>query len=385
MKKILSVFLIFSLLLLSAFSSFADIYIEDELVSSEVDITAESAILMEAKTGTVLYSKNLEYFNSPASVTKIMTLLLVCEALERGDFKLDDIVSISEYSASMGGSQVFLEAGENFTVEELIKCTVIASANDAAVALAELVAGSESLFAVRMNERAGELGLAKTSFENATGLDDDTVNHYTCAQDIAIMSRELIKYDIIKKYSSLWQDTIRDGEFTLTNTNRLVRYYDGCTGLKTGSTDKAGYCISVTASRGDMDLICVIMNAPSIKDRNNDARALLDFGFYGYGTYKLDLAGLDTVAVNRGKEDYVKPYVENSQLILPKSDISRVKAVYKIDESVNAPIKKGDSLGTVEFYVGDKIIYECEVYAENDVERITFFDIFLSILLKVVG
>ena len=385
MKKVLSVFLIFSFLVLSAFSSFADIYIEDEPVSSEIDITAESAMLMEAKSGTVLYSKNTEYFNSPASVTKIMTLLLVCEALERGDFKLDDIVSISEYSASMGGSQVFLEAGENFTVEELIKCTVIASANDAAVALAELVSGSESAFVARMNERAGELGLVKTSFENATGLDDDTVNHYTCAQDIAIMSRELIKYDIIKKYSSLWQDTIRNGEFTLTNTNRLVRYYDGCTGLKTGSTDKAGYCISVTASRGDMDLICVIMNAPSIKDRNNDARALLDFGFYGYGTYKIDLSGLDAVAVNRGKEEYVKPYVEDSQLILPKSDISRVKAVYKIDELVNAPIKKGDSIGTVEFYVGDKIVYECEVYAENEVERITFFDIFLSILLKVVG
>lgn len=385
MKKFLSVFLIFTLLLLSTFSSFADIYTEDEEVSKGVDITAESAILMEANTGTILYSKNTEYFNSPASVTKIMTLLLVCEALDRGDFKLDDIVSISEYSSSMGGSQVFLEQGEKFSVEELIKCTVIASANDAAVALAELVSGSESAFVARMNERAGELGLVKTSFENATGLDDDTVNHYTCVSDIAVMSRELIKYDIIKKYSSLWQDNIRNGEFTLTNTNRLVRYYDGCTGLKTGSTDKAGYCISVTASRGDMDLICVIMNAPSIKDRNNDAKSLLDFGFYGYGTYKIDLSGLDLIEVDRGKEEYIKPTAESERIILPKSDISRVKAVYKLNDKVSAPIKKGDSLGSVEFYVGEKMVYECKVYAEREVEKITFIDIFLSILSKAVG
>ena len=385
MKRLLSIFLVFSLLLLSAFSSFADIYVEDEPTYLGVDITAESAVLMEANTGTVLYSKNLEYFNSPASVTKIMTLLLVCEALERGEFKLDDVVSISEYSSGMGGSQVFLEAGENFTVEELIKCTVIASANDAAVALAELVAGSESAFAVRMNERAGELGLVKTSFENATGLDDDTVNHYTCAHDIAIMSRELIKYDIIKKYSSLWQDTIRDGEFTLTNTNRLVRYYDGCTGLKTGSTDKAGYCISVTASRGDMDLICVVMNAPSIKDRNNDAKALLDFGFYGYASYKIDLSDLNFVTVNRGKEEFVKPTAECERIILPKSDITRVKTVYKLNDSIDAPIKKGDSLGSVEFYIGEKMVHECKVYAECDVEKITLVDIFLLIFSKVVG
>ena len=385
MKKFLSVFLIFTLLLLSTFSSFADIYTEDEEVSKGVDITAESAILMEANTGTILYSKNTEYFNSPASVTKIMTLLLVCEALDRGDFKLDDIVSISEYSSSMGGSQVFLEQGEKFSVEELIKCTVIASANDAAVALAELVSGSESAFVARMNERAGELGLVKTSFENATGLDDDTVNHYTCVSDIAVMSRELIKYDIIKKYSSLWQDNIRNGEFTLTNTNRLVRYYDGCTGLKTGSTDKAGYCISVTASRGDMDLICVIMNAPSIKDRNNDAKSLLDFGFYGYGTYKIDLSHLDLIEVDRGKEEYIKPTAESERIILPKSDISRVKAVYKLNDKVSAPIKKGDSLGSVEFYVGEKMVYECKVYAEKEVEKITFIDIFLSILSKAVG
>ena len=385
MKKFLSVFLIFTLLLLSTFSSFADIYTEDEEVSKGVDITAESAILMEANTGTILYSKNTEYFNSPASVTKIMTLLLVCEALDRGDFKLDDIVSISEYSSSMGGSQVFLEQGEKFSVEELIKCTVIASANDAAVALAELVSGSESAFVARMNERAGELGLVKTSFENATGLDDDTVNHYTCVSDIAVMSRELIKYDIIKKYSSLWQDNIRNGEFTLTNTNRLVRYYDGCTGLKTGSTDKAGYCISVTASRGDMDLICVIMNAPSIKDRNNDAKSLLDFGFYGYGTYKIDLSGLDLIEVDRGKEEYIKPTAESERIILPKSDISRVKAVYKLNDKVSAPIKKGDSLGSVEFYVGEKMVYEWKVYAEREVEKVTFIDIFLSILSKAVG
>ena len=385
MKKVLSIFLVFSLLMISAFSSFADIYIEDEPASLGVDITAESAVLMEANTGTVLYSKNMEYYNSPASVTKVMTLLLVCEALERGEFKLDDIVSISEYSSSMGGSQVFLEAGEKFTVEELIKCTVIASANDAAVALAELVCGSEAAFAARMNERAGELGLTKTSFENATGLDDDTINHYSCAYDIAIMSCELIKYNVIRKYSSLWQDTIRDGEFTLTNTNRLVRYYDGCTGLKTGSTDKAGYCISVTASRGDMDLICVVMNAPSVKDRNNDARALLDLGFYGFGTYKVDLSSFDTVRVNRGKQETVSTNLEDNKIVLPKSDISRIKRVYKINEDLNAPIKKGDIIGKLELYVGEELLREVNVYAAHDVEKITILDIYLSILSKAVG
>ena len=385
MKKVLSFFLVFSLLMISAFSSFADIYIEDEPASLGVDITAESAVLMEANTGTVLYSKNMEYYNSPASVTKVMTLLLVCEALERGEFKLDDIVSISEYSSSMGGSQVFLEAGEKFTVEELIKCTVIASANDAAVALAELVCGSEAAFAARMNERAGELGLTKTSFENVTGLDDDTINHYSCAYDIAIMSCELIKYNVIRKYSSLWQDTIRDGEFTLTNTNRLVRYYDGCTGLKTGSTDKAGYCISVTASRGDMDLICVVMNAPSVKDRNNDARALLDLGFYGFGTYKVDLSSFDTVRVNRGKQETVSTILEDNKIVLPKSDISRIKKVYKINEDLNAPIKKGDIIGKLELYVGEELLREVNVYAAHDVEKITILDIYLSILSKAVG
>ena len=385
MKKVLSIFLVFSLLMISAFSSFADIYIEDEPASLGVDITAESAVLMEANTGTVLYSKNKEYYNSPASVTKVMTLLLVCEALERGEFKLDDIVSISEYSSSMGGSQVFLEAGEKFTVEELIKCTVIASANDAAVALAELVCGSEAAFAARMNERAGELGLTKTSFENATGLDDDTINHYSCAYDIAIMSCELIKYNVIRKYSSLWQDTIRGGEFTLTNTNRLVRYYDGCTGLKTGSTDKAGYCISVTASRGDMDLICVVMNAPSVKDRNNDARALLDLGFYGFGTYKVDLSSFDTVRVNRGKQETLSTNLEDNKIVLPKSDISHIKRVCKINEDLNAPIKKGDIIGKIELYVGEEMLREVNVYAAHDVEKITILDIYLSILSKAIG
>ena len=380
MKRIISILIALTLVTLSAFSSFADIYVEDEQASADVDISSESAILIEAKSGTVLYSRNTDYFNSAASVTKVMTLLLVCEALERGDFKLDDNVSISEYASSMGGSQVYLEAGEKFTVEELIKCTVIASANDAAVALAELCAGSEAAFVKKMNERAASLGLKKTSFENATGLDDDTVNHYTCVSDIAVMSGELIKYDIIKKYSSLWQDSIRDGEFILTNTNRLVRYYDGCTGLKTGSTDKAGYCITVTAKRGDMELICVVMNAPGITERNNDARALLDYGFYSFGSYCADLNDLDIIKVNCGKEEYIRPVAENARIILPKADISRVRTVYDIKDSVDAPIKKGDSLGRIEFYVDEKKVYETEIYSDSDVNKITVLDIFISIL-----
>ena len=264
-RKIISVLLLVALILGATITNAGASDFEENLENAtnngaendisdvvNLPLSAKSAILIEAKSGTVLYSKNAHEALPPASVTKVMTLLLVSEAIADGSIALEDVVTVSQNAASMGGSQIFIKEGEEFTVEELLKSAVIASANDAAVALAELVAGSESAFVTMMNERASELGMKNTSFENATGLDDSVTKHLTSAYDIALMSRELIKHPIILKYSNVWQDSIRNGEFVLTNTNRLVRYYSGCTGLKTGSTDKAGFCVSATAERDGM-------------------------------------------------------------------------------------------------------------------------------------
>ncbi|MGN1347111.1 MAG: D-alanyl-D-alanine carboxypeptidase family protein, partial [Eubacteriales bacterium] len=225
------------------------------------DVNADSAVLMDTATGTVLYAKNADRALPPASVTKIMTLLLFMEEVDAGNISLEEEITVSEYAASMGGSQVYLEPGETMKAEEMLKCVIIASANDAAVALAEKVAGSEEAFVNRMNERAAELGMNNTHFENVTGLDDDTTKHLSSAYDIALMSRELLKHETITKYSTIWMDSIRDGAFGLTNTNRLIRFYNGATGLKTGSTSKAGFCISATAKRDGLHLIAVIMGA----------------------------------------------------------------------------------------------------------------------------
>ena len=349
-----------------------------------LDISAPSAILVEATTGTVLYCKNQEEKRSPASVTKIMTLLLVCEALETERIKLTDTVIISDYAASMGGSQVFLEEGETFTVEELLKCTVIASANDAAVALAELVCGTEGNFVAEMNKRAEELGMRNTNFENVSGLDDTTTAHLTSAEDIAIMSRELINHDIVLKYSSLWQDSIRDGEFQLTNTNRLVRFYDGCNGLKTGSTDKAGFCISATAKRDGMQLIAVIMGAETRDLRNADARALLDFGFATYGLYQKDETILESIRVKGGIVDSVIIKSSPFACVVNKSDIKKVEEHFEIPESIAAPFNSGGVIGNIKFTVGDNSIGSTDIYTSQPVERIGFVKLFIKMVTSIL-
>ena len=247
--------------------------------SENFDVEAKSAVLMDFNTGTVLYEKNPDEPLPPASVTKIMTLLIIMEALDSGELSADEIVTVSEYAASMGGSQVFLEAGETMPINDFLKSIIIASANDCAVAMAEAVCGSEEVFVARMNQRAKELGMKNTHFENATGLDDDVSNHLTSARDIAIMSRELMKHDKIFEYTTTWMDSIRNGAFGLTNTNRLIRFYKGATGLKTGSTGKAGFCISATAKRDGLHLIAVIMGSETRDIRNNAAKKLLDYGF----------------------------------------------------------------------------------------------------------
>ena len=253
--------------------------------NASLDLDCKSAILMDAATGTMLYEQNADEALPPASVTKIMTLLIVMEAIDAGALKLDEQVSVSKNAASMGGSQIFLEEGEMMSVEDMLKSVIISSANDAAVALAEHVSGSEEAFVQKMNSRAAELGMKNTYFENTNGLDDTVTNHLTSARDIALMSRELIKHEKILEYSSIWMDTIRNGEFGLTNTNRLVRFYNGATGLKTGSTSKAKFCVSATAKRNGMHLICVIMGAETRDERNAIATKLLDYGFANYSLY----------------------------------------------------------------------------------------------------
>lgn len=392
MKKIISLLLLFTVLASLSLNAFAEnstnIRAEYTTVTNNVDFVLNhkvtGAYLCEASTGKVLYAENEYHAASPASVTKVMTLLLVCEALAEGKFTLTDSVRISSYAASMGGSQVFLEEGESITVEDLIKSTVIASGNDSAVALAELCAGSETAFVKMMNKRAAELGLKKTNFENTTGLDDTTVEHYSCAADIARMSRELIKHDIILKYSSIWQDSIRDGEFTLTNTNRLVRYYDGCNGLKTGSTDKAGYCITATAKRGNMQLIAVIMGAETRDERNAAARELLDFGFANYALYERGQEYIENVDVLKGTVDSIPICSSPFSSVIPKSYQNSVELEYEIPDTITAPIEKGETLGRIIYKIDGEQIGFSDIYAAESVADLKYFDIFLRILKRMI-
>ena len=351
--------------------------------ANSLEINAKSAVLMDAETGMVLYTKNASEPLAPASVTKIMTLLLVAEAIENEIVSLEDKVIVSANAASKGGSQIFTKEGEEFTVEELLKSTVIASANDAAVALAETVAGSEEAFADKMNERAKELGMKNSNFENATGLDDSVTNHVTSAYDIALMSRELIKYDVVTEYSSVWQDSIRDGEFILTNTNRLVRYYDGCTGLKTGSTDKAGFCVSATAKRDGMHLIAVVMGAETRDERNNAARALLDFGFSNYALYSEPETELENVDVLRGVTDNVTVYSSSFSKLVNKADKRKIEKEYSIPDSLSAPLKSGDVVGSVVYKLDGEIVGKSDVFLKDDVDEINVGNLFMRILKTI--
>lgn len=337
------------------------------------DVNAKSAVLMDMSTGTVVYAKNADSALPPASVTKIMTLLLFMEEVDCGNISLDEEISVSEYAASMGGSQVFLEPGEKMKAEDLLKSVVIASANDAAVTLAEKVAGSEEAFVNRMNERAVELGMVNTHFENVTGLDDDTVKHLTSAYDIALMSQALLSHEKITEYSTIWMDTIRNGEFGLTNTNRLVRFYNGATGLKTGSTSKAGFCMSATAKRDGMHLIAVIMGAPTRDARNEAAKQLLDYGFANYSVYSDENNAPIEITVCGGVKDKCAAEYEPYTALLQKGKNKSVKKEYLLSESVSAPVKKGDTVGTVRYTCGNEIIAETEIKASEDIERIGFF------------
>lgn len=391
MKRILPILLICVLLFSTTVmpSSASDEgSLSDSLETNSPDygftLEANGAILMEASTGTVLYEQNADTPYPPASVTKIMTLLLVMEAIESGKIKLDDKVPVSEYAASMGGSQVFLEPGEEMTVEEMIKCTVISSANDAAVALAEFVSGSESAFVSEMNRRAKELGMEHTNFENTTGLDDTTVNHMISARDIAIMSRELISHPLILKYSSIWMDTIRDGTFTLTNTNRLVRFYQGATGLKTGSTAKAKFCISTTATRNGMTLIAVIMGSPTRDIRNDAARRLLDYGFANYGLYQAEGKTLAPIPIQGGVKDMCTVAHDAFSIVLKKSKLDSVKQSYSLPDKLTAPVQDGEEVGKVSYSIGDEVIGTVPIKTTEAIGKISYWELFFRMLRNLV-
>lgn len=375
MKRICSIFFLIFLSILMIIPVFSL-----EIKEPNFNLDAKSAVLMDAKTGTVLYSLNKDTMLPPASVTKIMTLLLIFEAIDEGRLNYDDKLTVSENASSMGGSQVYLEPGEVMCVDELLKCVIIASANDAALTLAEHVGGSEENFVYMMNERAKSLEMKNTHFENVTGLDDDVINHLTTAYDIALMSRELIKHKKVSEYATTWMDTIRDGEFGLTNTNRLVRYYQGITGLKTGSTSKAGFCVSATAKRDGMELIAVIMGAESSDIRNSCATKLLDYGFANYSIYEDNTTDYGTIKVLGGIKNQANLNSDTYATLVPKGVNKKINKEIEILENIKAPIKKGDILGKVKYISGGEIFGENNMYCSENIEKITFWEYFIRML-----
>ena len=350
---------------------------------TKMNFDCKSAILIEAKTGKVLFEQNADEALPPASVTKIMTLLIVMEAIEEGKLSLDDTVTASAHACSMGGSQIYLEEGEQMSVEDMLKSVIIASANDAAVALAEHIAGTEEAFVEIMNKRAKELGMINTNFENTNGLDDTAENHVTSARDIAIMSSALLSHKKITEYSSIWMDTIRNGEFGLTNTNRLVRFYKGANGLKTGSTSKAMFCISASAERNGMTLICVIMAAPTRDIRNSAATALLDWGFANYSVFSKLEDSISQIKVSAGVKRSCKIDVSEFNTVLGKNSKNEIKSEIDLPEKISAPVKKGDKIGKVNYYLGEDLIGSVDIRSAENIERINFRQLLARFFAKI--
>ncbi len=349
--------------------------------AAAVEVAAPSAVLMEKETGQVLFAKDEHAKLEPASVTKVMTLLLVMEAIDSGQLSYDTVVTASAHACSMGGSQIWLKENEQMTVDEMLKAVCVVSANDCAVALAEAVSGSEEAFVEKMNQRAAELGMADTTFRNATGLPAE--GHVTSAHDIALMSRELIlNHPDIRNYTTIWMDTLRDGESQLVNTNRLVRYYEGATGLKTGSTDSALYCLSGTAERDGMELIAVIMKDATSAQRFADAQTLLN---YGFATYTLVNAAPETplapVPVSLGTQATVQPVLgDGAALLLEKAQAGDLQQTVSLPESVDAPVAVGDPLGTLTVTSGGETVAEIPLLAGEEVPRITYGQMLLRVL-----
>ncbi len=353
----------------------------DKKEALPVDVKAKSAVLMDVETGEVLLSFNPDVKLYPASVTKVMTILLVAEALAEKKITLADSVACSENAASKGGSQIWLEPGESMTVDELLRATVIGSANDAATLLGEYVSGSEQAFIELMNRRARELGMKNTNFVNATGLDDASDDHLTTSRDIALMSRELLKYEFITEYTTVWMDSLRNGETELVNTNKLVRFFDGTTGLKTGTTAKAGCCISASARRDGVHLVAVVMGSENSNDRFETAKALLNWGFSNYVSYSPKYeTSINNVNVLGGRCGSVRVKIpELSPILIKKGEEDKVKVVVELCEDVEAPVLENQTLGSVTIKVSDKVVNVYKITAQQGIEKLTLFDCVLKI------
>lgn len=396
MKKLISIILVIVLMAMPVSAATVSMeYAADDLeipleanvqanaaVGERLDINAKSAILMDYGTGKILYEANADEKLAPASITKIMSLVLVMEALESGKIKLTDKITASEHAASMGGSQIWLEPNEVMTVDELLKATVIASANDATVALAEAVAGSEESFVAMMNEKAKELGMNRTNFVNSYGLDAD--GHLTTAHDVALMSAELIKHDLIREYTTVWSDSLRGGESELVNTNKLIRYYDGAFGLKTGTTGKAGSCLAATAERDGLTLVAVVLGAPTSNDRFNSTRKLLDYGFanYSYMEIEGETKDLINIPVKKGTVREIAPTVTAKfPVLLKKGDEGQITQKVELEAELTAPVNKGDTVGFIHIFLREEEIGVIPIVAANGSDKLTF-SVCLARLIK---
>ena len=350
-------------------------------------VAAKSALLMDAATGTVLLEQNAHEKLPPASVTKVMTMLLIMEAIDSGKIGWNDTVTASETAAAKGGSQIYLKVGETMTVTDMLKSIAVSSANDCACAMAEHIAGSEEAFVQLMNQRAKELGMNDTHFVNCTGLDDDEAAeaHLTSAYDIALMSRELmVHHPDIKKFTTIWMDTVRDGTFGLANTNKLVRFYKGTTGLKTGYTTKAGFCLSATAQRDGMELIAVVLGSETSQDRFQACKQMLDYGFANYALVHPAPEGIHSVPVTLGKQQTVSAVpAENTAFLIDKAQLSQVKIQVTMDDTVAAPVSKGQRLGTMTISAGGQVLQQIPMIATEAVQKKGFWDIFVSILRRL--
>ena len=355
---------------------------------AEMDIPAKSALLMDMETGTVLFEKNAHEPLAPASVTKVMTMLLIMEAIDSGKISWDDQVTASEAAAQKGGSQIYLKVGETMSVSDMVKSIAVSSANDCACAMAEHIAGSEEAFVVMMNDRAKQLGMNDTNFVNCTGLDDseDAKNHRTSAYDIALMSRELmIKHPDIQKFTTIWMDTVRNGSFGLSNTNKMVRFYSGATGLKTGFTSSAGYCLSATAKRDGMELVAVVMGAETSKERFAACKSMLDYGFANFAIIHPQLPENASVKVELGKSDYVKAVPsQNMAMLIDKGQKNSVTTEVTLEESVSAPVSQGQRLGTMTIKSGEQVLAQVPLVAEKAVMKLTWGEVFGKVLRQFV-
>lgn len=379
-KKVISVFLALSLLSCCVFA--VEPVPEDTIALDNV----KAAVLLEKTTGNVIYEKNAHERLAPASVTKVMTMLLVVEAIDTGKLSLDDLVTGSSHARSMGGSQIWLEDSEQMTVDEMLKCVAVVSANDCAVALAEHLAGTEEAFVAKMNQRAAELGCTDTHFTNCTGLFDDA-EHYTSAWDLGLMSRELIGHDLIKNYTTIWMDSVRNGEFGLSNTNKLVRYYEGATGLKTGYTSIAGHCLAATAERGGVEYIAVVLKGTSSDERFEAAKKLLNYAFANYTLANLrPEAALAPIPVNLGTADAVQPIFDGPEtMLMEKTGAAAMEYSLEIPEQLEAPVLAGEALGQLTVRSGETVLAEIPVVAAENVERMNVFQVFSVLFKCMVG